>query len=110
MTSYDVISTLIKIISGIYQKDSGEVLYKGKSINNVLDMPISEALDFFEEISKTYIIKNVLSYQEIGNNLSYSRDKKISQFFRKGASRFPNLDMLHQNGESRCLKCVTGGS
>ena len=42
----------------------------------------SEVMEFFEEISKTYKIKNVLSYQEIGNNLSYSRDKKIAQFFR----------------------------
>ena len=41
-----------------------------------------EVIEFFEEISKTYKIKNVLSYQEIGNNLSYSRDKKIAQFFR----------------------------
>ena len=41
-----------------------------------------EVTEFFEEISKTYKIKNVLSYQEIGNNLSYSRDKKIAQFFR----------------------------
>ena len=41
-----------------------------------------EAIEFFEEISKTYKIKNVLSYQEIGNNLTYIRDKKIAQFFR----------------------------
>ena len=41
-----------------------------------------EAIEFFEEISKTYKIKNVLSYQEIGNNLTYTRDKKIAQFFR----------------------------
>ena len=41
-----------------------------------------EAIEFFEEISETYKIKNVLSYQEIGNNLTYARDKKIAQFFR----------------------------
>ena len=41
-----------------------------------------ESIEFFEEISKTYKIKNVLSYQEIGNNLTYIRDKKLAQFFR----------------------------
>ena len=60
-----------------------------------------EALDFFEEISKTYIIKNVLSYQEIGNNLSYSRDKKISQFFR---SKNINWIQNKTNGVIRGLK------
>ena len=40
-----------------------------------------EALEFFEEISKKYNINNVLSYQEIGNNLTYSRDKIIANFF-----------------------------
>ena len=40
-----------------------------------------EALEFFEEISKKYNINNVLSYQEIGNNLTYSRDKIIAKFF-----------------------------
>ena len=40
-----------------------------------------EAIEFFEEISKKYNINNVLSYQEIGNNLTYSRDKIIAKFF-----------------------------
>ena len=42
----------------------------------------SEALYFFEEISRKYKINNVLSYQEIGNNLTYSRDKKLAKFFQ----------------------------
>ena len=41
-----------------------------------------EALNFFKKISKKYKIVNVISYQEIGNNLTYSRDKKVAEFFR----------------------------
>ena len=60
-----------------------------------------EAIDFFEEISKTYKIKNVLSYQEIGNNLSYSRDKIITKFFR---SQNINWIQNKTNGIIRGLK------
>ena len=42
-----------------------------------------EVLEFFQEILKTYKIKNVLSYQEIGNNLTYTRDKTIAKFFKR---------------------------
>lgn len=35
-----------------YKEDTLAVKYKGKSINDVLEMPISEAYEFFENISK----------------------------------------------------------
>ena len=60
-----------------------------------------EALYFFEEISKKYNINNVLSYQEIGNNLSYSRDKIIAKFFHSN-----NINWIQNktNGIIRGLK------
>ena len=60
-----------------------------------------EALEFFEEISKNYNINNVLSYQEIGNNLTYSRDKIIAKFFRTN-----NINWIQNktNGIIRGLK------
>ena len=60
-----------------------------------------EALEFFQEIQKTYKIKNVLSYQEIGNNLTYSRDKSIAKFFR---SKNINWIQNKTNGVIRGLK------
>ncbi|MEM7105064.1 MAG: excinuclease ABC subunit UvrA [Bacteroidota bacterium] len=37
-----------------YNRETLEVLYKGKSISDVLDMTVSEATDFFENIPKIY--------------------------------------------------------
>lgn len=37
-----------------YNRETLEVLYKGKSINDVLDMTVEEATDFFEPIPKIY--------------------------------------------------------
>ena len=42
-----------------------------------------EANEFFEEISKKYEINRVLSYQEIGNKLTFERDKNLFKFFKK---------------------------
>tara|TARA_B100001057_G_scaffold489711_1_gene576484 strand:- start:5789 stop:7237 length:1449 start_codon:yes stop_codon:yes gene_type:complete len=60
-----------------------------------------EALNFFEEINKNYKIGNVLSYQEIGNNLTYSRDKKLAEFFQ-----INNINWIESktNGVIRGLK------
>ena len=60
-----------------------------------------EALKFFQEIQKIYKIKNVLSYQEIGNNLTYLRDKKVAKFFR---SKNINWIQNKTNGVIRGLK------
>jgi excinuclease ABC subunit A len=37
-----------------YNRETLEILYKGKSISDVLDMPVSEAAEFFEPIPKIY--------------------------------------------------------
>jgi excinuclease ABC subunit A len=37
-----------------YNRETLEVLYKGKSISDVLDMPVSEAVHFFENFPKIY--------------------------------------------------------
>jgi len=60
-----------------------------------------EVLEFFQEILKTYKIKNVLSYQEIGNNLTYTRDKTIAKFFKR-----KNINWIQNktNGVIRGLK------
>ena len=60
-----------------------------------------EAIEFFQEILKTYKIKNVLSYQEIGNNLTYTRDKTIAKFFKR-----KNINWIQNktNGVIRGLK------
>lgn len=37
-----------------YNRETLEILYRGKSISDVLDMPVSEAVDFFENIPKIH--------------------------------------------------------
>jgi len=37
-----------------YNRETLEVLYKGKSISEVLDMPVAEAVEFFENIPKIH--------------------------------------------------------
>jgi excinuclease ABC subunit A len=54
-----------------YNRETLELRYKGKSINDVLEMPISESCDFFESIPKIYqkliTLKNVgLGYVKLG--------------------------------------------
>ncbi len=47
-----------------YNRETLEVLYKGKSINDVLDMTINQAVDFFENIKHIYIKLKTL--QDVG--------------------------------------------
>ena len=54
-----------------YNRETLEVRYKGKSINDVLEMPISEACEFFKSIPKIYqkliTLENVgLGYVKLG--------------------------------------------
>ena len=61
----------------------------------------SESLEFFEEISKKYNINSVLSYQEIGNKLTFERDKDLFKFFKKNKIKW----IQHKtNGVIRGLK------
>jgi excinuclease ABC subunit A len=50
-----------------YNRETLEVLYKGKSISDVLEMTVEEALNFFSEIPK--IVRKLRTLHEVG--LSY---------------------------------------
>ena len=58
-------STLIKIISGIYQKDSGDVLYKGETVE------INEPKDAVQKagISTVYQDLSLVEVQDVGVNI-----------------------------------------
>ena len=56
-----------------YNKETLEITYKGKNISDVLDMRVSEALRFFENVPKIYnklkVMDEVgLSYVKLGQN------------------------------------------
>ena len=55
---------------------------KFKSYSLKLNLLKCEAQEFFEEISKKYNVNQVLSYQEIGNNLTFERDMYLLDFFK----------------------------
>jgi excinuclease ABC subunit A len=52
-----------------YNRETLEVLYKGKSIADVLEMPVEEALNFFSEIPK--IVRKLRTLSDVG--LGYIR-------------------------------------
>ena len=41
-----------------------------------------EAEYVFENLHATYTIKSVFSHEEVGNNFTYQRDKRVKQFFK----------------------------
>ena len=47
-----------------YNRETLEVLYKGKSIGDVLDMPVDEAVDFFQPIPPIY--RKLKTLKEVG--------------------------------------------
>lgn len=47
-----------------YNRETLEVLYKGKSINDILNMPVSEAVSFFENIPSIY--RKIRTLEEVG--------------------------------------------
>lgn len=47
-----------------YNRETLEILYKGKSINDVLNMPVSEAVQFFEKIPKIY--RRLKTLEDVG--------------------------------------------
>jgi excinuclease ABC subunit A len=52
-----------------YNRETLEILYRGKSIADVLDMPVSEALEFFER--QPQILRHIQSLSDVG--LGYVR-------------------------------------
>ena len=56
-----------------YNKETLEIKYKGKNISKVLDMPVSEAIEFFQNVPKIYnklkVMMDVgLSYIKLGQS------------------------------------------
>ena len=47
-----------------YNKETLEVKFKGKTISDVLDMTVNQAVEFFE--SQPYILKRIKTIQEVG--------------------------------------------
>ncbi len=52
-------------------------------INGSLYIFYNEVLSVFTEIEKMYSIKTIFSHEEIGNKLTYDRDKKVMVFTRQ---------------------------
>ena len=47
-----------------YQRETLEIMYKGKTISDVLEMPVSEAVEFFKNIPKIY--RKLKTLQDVG--------------------------------------------
>ena len=60
-----------------------------------------EADIVFEKLAEAYDVQSVFSYEETGNNLSYSRDKKMHSIFKKNKINW--IEYQH-NGVFRKLK------
>ena len=82
-------STLIKIISGIYQRDSGEVLYKGEKVD------INEPKDAVEKagVSTVYQDLSLVEVQDVGVNIYLNMEPT---FF----GIFINYKKLYKNAEN----------
>ncbi|OYU96258.1 MAG: deoxyribodipyrimidine photolyase [Bacteroidetes bacterium B1(2017)] len=61
----------------------------------------NEVQPVFEELAKHYCIKTVFSYQEIGNALTYERDKRMKVFFKTNSIQWKEFQT---NGIIRGLK------
>jgi len=60
----DVYVDCEKCLGRRYNRETLEVLYKGKSISDILEMPVSEAAAFFENIPKIY--RKLKTLEEVG--------------------------------------------
>ncbi len=49
-----------------FKKELLEVTFKGKNINDVLNMTVNQAIEFFEENQQPKIVKRLLPLQEVG--------------------------------------------
>jgi deoxyribodipyrimidine photo-lyase len=61
----------------------------------------SEVQAVFKELIKTYDIKNIFSHQEIGNKITYDRDKAMQVFFKQNNIAWQEFQ---HNGVVRKLK------
>ena len=57
-----------------------DMQHKLSDIDGSLYIFYNEVLNVFTEIEKMYCIKTIFSHEEIGNKLTYDRDKKVTTF------------------------------
>ena len=86
-------STLIKIISGIYQKDSGEVLYKGNKVE------INEPKDAVNKagISTVYQDLSLVEVQDVGVNIYLNMEPTFMGFFINYKKLYSDAEKLIEN-------------
>lgn len=68
-----------------FQKDVLEVLYEGKNIYDILNMSVSEAIDFFSFHKQDTIVQRLLPLQQVG--LSYIKLGQSSNTLSGGESQ-----------------------
>ena len=68
-----------------YNRETLEVRFKGKSIADVLDMPVEEALKFFEHIPK--VRRRLETLNAVGPRLRAPRPARDDALRRRGAAR-----------------------
>ena len=61
---------------------------KLNDINGRLYIFYNEVLNVFTEIEKNYSIKTIFSHEEIGNKLTYDRDKNVKVFTQQNAIKW----------------------
>ena len=83
-------STLIKIISGIYQRDSGEVLYKGEKVE------INEPKDAVEKagVSTVYQDLSLVEVQDVGVNIYLNMEPTFFGIFINYKKLYKNAEKL----------------
>ena len=83
-------STLIKIISGIYKKDSGEVFYKGEKVEiNVPKDAVEKA-----GISTVYQDLALVEVQDVGVNIYLNIEPTFFRFFINYKKLYRNAEKL----------------
>lgn len=63
--------------------DMNKKLQTFSGIENNIFIAHQEAVEVFSLLSNEFDLKNVFSHQEIGNNLSYTRDKQMANWFKQ---------------------------
>ena len=83
-------STLIKIISGIYQRDSGEVLYKGEKVE------INEPKDAVQKagVSTVYQDLALVEVQDVGVNIYLNMEPTFFGIFINYKKLYKNAEKL----------------
>ena len=57
-----------------------EMQSKLNNLNSIIYLFQAEVINVFQEISQKYTIREIYSHQEIGNKITYDRDRSIQQY------------------------------